>query len=175
MAAKPNLEQKIAALADLPRQQLVELWISNYGCPPPSGVRQPLLVRAAAWHLQASQQGGLSSAGRRLLKNAIKQIASTQKDKIGGAVGGTLQSASGQRSDPVVLLQPPSAVWRAPPSPRPLPSPGARLIRDWNGKSHVVDVIESGYVHEGETYRSLTAIARKITSAHWSGPRFFGL
>ncbi len=54
-------------------------------------------------------------------------------------------------------------------------APGARLLRDWNGKTHVVDVIENGFVFQAKVYTSLTAIARQITGAHWSGPRFFGL
>ncbi|WP_244484574.1 DUF2924 domain-containing protein [Mesorhizobium sp. Root552] len=49
------------------------------------------------------------------------------------------------------------------------------MLRDWNGKTHVVDVIEGGYVFEAKVYPSLTAIAGKITGVHWSGPRFFGL
>jgi Protein of unknown function (DUF2924) len=53
--------------------------------------------------------------------------------------------------------------------------PGARLIRDWNGSTHTVDVVEDGFVWNGARYRSLSAIARAITGARWSGPRFFGL
>ncbi|MEM8572794.1 MAG: DUF2924 domain-containing protein [Pseudomonadota bacterium] len=53
--------------------------------------------------------------------------------------------------------------------------PGGRLLREWNGTTHVVDVTEDGFLWEGETWRSLSAIARAITGAHWSGPRFFGL
>ena len=53
--------------------------------------------------------------------------------------------------------------------------PGARLIREWNGSTHVVDVIDGGYVWNGEHHRSLSAIARAITGARWSGPRFFGI
>lgn len=53
--------------------------------------------------------------------------------------------------------------------------PGTRLIRDWNGRSHVVETIKGGFVWEGHKYRSLSAIARAITGARWSGPRFFGL
>ena len=53
--------------------------------------------------------------------------------------------------------------------------PGSRLLREWNGVSHVVDVTEDGYVWRGERYRSLSGVARAITGAHWSGPRFFGL
>ena len=52
---------------------------------------------------------------------------------------------------------------------------GGRLIRDWNGKAHVVDVPPNGFEWRGKPYRSLSAIAKAITGAHWSGPRFFGL
>lgn len=57
----------------------------------------------------------------------------------------------------------------------PAPKPGGRLLREWNGVTHVVDVTEAGFVWRGETWRSLSAIAREITGAHRSGPRFFGL
>ena len=53
--------------------------------------------------------------------------------------------------------------------------PGARLVREWNGVSHVVEVIEGGFIWNGARHRSLSAIARAITGARWSGPRFFGL
>jgi len=55
-----------------------------------------------------------------------------------------------------------------------LPS-GARLVREWNGVTHVVDVADGHFVWNGERHRSLSAIARAITGARWSGPRFFGL
>jgi hypothetical protein len=62
---------------------------------------------------------------------------------------------------------------------RPTPSlslkPGARLIREWHGRTHTVTVTEDGFEYAGVTYASLTKIAKKITGAHWSGPRFFGL
>ncbi|KQZ12255.1 hypothetical protein ASD50_12850 [Mesorhizobium sp. Root552] len=73
-----------------------------------------------------------------------------------------------------VSRPPPTAAVRPPRQRRKL-QPGARLLRDWNGKTHVVDVIEGGYVFEAKVYPSLTAIAGKITGVHWSGPRFFGL
>lgn len=52
---------------------------------------------------------------------------------------------------------------------------GTRLVREWNGVTHVVDVTESGATWNGKSYRSLSSVARAITGAHWSGPRFFGL
>ena len=52
---------------------------------------------------------------------------------------------------------------------------GARLLREWNGTTHVVDVLDEGFFWNEQHYRSLSAIARAITGARWSGPRFFGL
>lgn len=57
----------------------------------------------------------------------------------------------------------------------PALKPGARLVREWNGIVHTVDVRDSGFEWRGERYRSLSAVARAITGARWSGPRFFGL
>lgn len=53
--------------------------------------------------------------------------------------------------------------------------PGTHLVREWNGRTYQVEVLDNGFRLDGRTYRSLSAIARKITGAHWSGPRFFGL
>ena len=57
----------------------------------------------------------------------------------------------------------------------PALKPGGRLIREWNGATHVVDVVEGGFIWNGQRYSSLSPIARAITGARWSGPRFFGL
>ncbi len=53
--------------------------------------------------------------------------------------------------------------------------PGTRLVREWNGSTHMVEVVDGGFVWNGERHRSLSVIARTITGARWSGPRFFGL
>jgi len=52
---------------------------------------------------------------------------------------------------------------------------GGRLIREWNGVTHVIDVVQGGFLWNGQRYASLSPIARAITGARWSGPRFFGL
>ena len=53
--------------------------------------------------------------------------------------------------------------------------PGTRLMREWRGRSHEVQVLDDGFSWQGTHYRSLSAIARKITGTAWSGPLFFGL
>jgi hypothetical protein len=59
--------------------------------------------------------------------------------------------------------------------PRTTVKPGTRLVREWNGDTYTVLVHASGVEWRGMRYRSLSVVAREITGAHWSGPRFFGL
>jgi hypothetical protein len=67
------------------------------------------------------------------------------------------------------------ATGRVGPTPSLSLKPGARLVREWHGRTHTVTVSEDGFEYAGTSYPSLTKIAKKITGAHWSGPRFFGL
>jgi hypothetical protein len=64
---------------------------------------------------------------------------------------------------------------RVGPTPSLSLKPGARLVREWQGRTHTVTVTDDGFEYAGASYSSLTKIAKKITGAHWSGPRFFGL
>jgi hypothetical protein len=64
---------------------------------------------------------------------------------------------------------------RVGPTPSLSLKPGARLVREWHGRTHTVTVTEDGFEYAGTNFPSLTKIAKKITGAHWSGPRFFGL
>lgn len=52
---------------------------------------------------------------------------------------------------------------------------GTRLIREWHGQTHTVIILEKGVEWQGQRYASLSVVAREITGARWSGPRFFGL
>lgn len=58
---------------------------------------------------------------------------------------------------------------------KPITRVGSQLVREWNGKTHKVIVTNKGYVLNGVPYASLSAAAKAITGAHWSGPRFFGV
>jgi len=60
-------------------------------------------------------------------------------------------------------------------APSPKPTSGTRLVREWRGRTHVAEIREDGVLYEGKTYRSLSQVARAITGARWSGPRFFGV
>ncbi len=52
---------------------------------------------------------------------------------------------------------------------------GSRLVREWQGTTHQVAVLDRGFAYAGQTYRSLSAVAKAITGTHWSGPSFFGI
>ena len=58
---------------------------------------------------------------------------------------------------------------------RPELKPGTRLVREWQGRTYDVLVLDDGFSWQSTRYRSLSAIARKITGTAWSGPLFFGL
>ena len=53
--------------------------------------------------------------------------------------------------------------------------PGSRLIRIWKADRHEVEVTEAGYLWRGESWASLSAVAREITGTRRNGPAFFGL
>lgn len=60
-------------------------------------------------------------------------------------------------------------------STKPAFQPGTTITREWRGERHVVQVTARGFEYDGTTYESLSELARQITGARWSGPRFFGL
>jgi DUF2924 family protein len=108
------------------------------------------------------------SLSRRLLEYAASYL---MQAKIHGglkpAVRRRLLQAAGSRpgrADGALRRKRPGAL-----------TPGSRLVREWQGRCHTVEVAEDGFLYAGRHYRSLSAVARTITGARWSGPRFFAL
>ena len=52
---------------------------------------------------------------------------------------------------------------------------GTRLVRSWNGTTYSVLVTDDGFMLGERRFTSLSHVAKAITGAHWSGPRFFGV
>ena len=119
MSNRMPIDEEVAALGDLSREELAERWTKTYGHPPPKGARRDFLLRAAAWHLQANRLGGLSPDTRRLLRAATAQVKKQVRRRRDPATGGAEPDAS---ASPVT-------------APRKQLSPGTRLVRDWNGRS----------------------------------------
>lgn len=132
---REDVEAEVRALSDLPRDQLVARWTAIYSCPPPPGVRNALLARAVAWHLQARHLGGHSSETRRLLKAAIADLERKRTAKTasvggsaaaggGGSAAGSGSSAAGGNAGSSNAVAQPSA------RQTKILRPGARLLRD---------------------------------------------
>ena len=107
---------------------------------------------------QQSNQGGLDQETQSLLNAAVRQ-SETSLDKSGET---PLPSKRVRRTQ------------------KPQLQAGVTLVREWRGKTYKEKVVEGSngkqvFVFAGREYRSLTVIAKEITGAHWSGPRFFGL
>ncbi len=153
-----KLRREVEALDNLTREELVERWRKAHGCPPPKGIKRNLLLHSAAWHLQARRLGGLKGDARRTLRQLMRARSAAS-------------SAIGAIDVPEPITSGPQLVRHL----RGRLAPGVRLVREWNGRLNVVEVTGAGYLHDGKTYASLTAVARHITGTQWSGPRFFGL
>ncbi len=159
MGSHGAVEREVDALADLSREELARRWQRAFSNPPPRGVSRALLELGIAWHLQVRHHGGPTPSTSRHLQKLARLRFGGGSDAAGlaeaepGVVG-----RDGQGTMPAMKLL-----------------PGMRLVREWHGRTCQVDVTEDGFLFEGRHFASLSVIARLITGAHWSGPRFFGL
>lgn len=104
-----------------------------------------LLIRGITYKIQERTFGGLSKSVLRKLSGATSEA-----------------SLDAERKAPSEK------------APRVSLKAGTRLVREWNGQTHTVLIHADGVEWRGKRYRSLSVVAREITGAHWSGPRFLG-
>ena len=141
-----DLEDEIARVRDLDLSALRARWRSVSRRKAPDHLPRHLLYRMIAYRLQAECLGDLDRNTQRFL------------DKVAeGTRKGDELPASGHRGSRHGLR------------------PGTVLVREWDGKSQRVTVLDEGFAWNGSTYRSLTEVAFAITGTRWSGPRFFGI
>lgn len=53
--------------------------------------------------------------------------------------------------------------------------PGTQMIRQWQNTTHTVTALAEGFEWNGQTYKSLSAVANAITGTNWNGFAFFGI
>ena len=136
----------IGRTAASPRTQLVELWIKHLGHPPPKAASTPLLLRAVAYTVQEQQLGGLKRQELRLLHKTIETgglRANVQKAPNSKLREG--HKASPSHGEPRSMQSGKAAPTAVPVALRP----GTRLLREWQGKSHSVDVKADGFAWNG--------------------------
>ena len=121
---------------------------------------------------------GMTSDELRLLYQQVLGIRPPSRASrvfLTGNIAWTLQAQT-HKQNPTALRS--QLIKRAMPSRQKKVNhykPGTRLVREWHGITYEVVITDRGYLWQDQYYRSLTAIARVITGANWSGPRFFGL
>lgn len=185
-AGNEDLEQQLAAIANLSLPDLLERWHA-LGLGEPPRLPLPLLQRLLAQLVQEQAYGGLPASAMRKLDAAAVGFG---KDTYSASPSSSAPSASSRHSVRATgAYSSPSS----PPSSSPMgalrslrssrPSSlrqvtlatGTRLVREWNGRTISVDVVSDGFVWNDVRYRSLSEIARTVTGTRWSGPRFFGI
>jgi hypothetical protein len=160
----PSAADMFAEISKYDRSALVEKWQNFFGTAPAKNTSSSILIRVMAHKVQSRVFGGLSSSSKRALRKELK--ASYQKQAMS-----VLHEPSAVNGKPDSQV----AATKHPTSQPPLLSAGTQLIREWNGRPYCVEVTDGGFILDGKSYQSLSAIAKKITGTHWSGPRFFGL
>jgi len=132
-------------------------------------------VKAEIEHLLSLAPGEIKALWRKRFRKDVPRALTTQllvrmlawkvqEEAFGGHDAATLKLLKAfayKDADKVVLF-------------RKL-KPGTTVIREYQGVRHIVTISDGGFVWEGMTYSSLSAIAHAITGAKWNGPRFFGL
>ncbi|WP_244540285.1 DUF2924 domain-containing protein [Kaistia soli] len=146
-----SLASRLAELETMNTAALQTEWRRLFRSQPPS-LSRDLLMRAIGYRYQEIAFGGLGKADARRLRTLADAAEAASAGKATSSAGDDRLGAAR-----VVLM------------------PGARLVREWHGRTHSVTVTDAGFDYAGRSYRSLTEIAREITGTHWSGPRFFGI
>jgi hypothetical protein len=121
-------------------------WRAHLGGEPPAHLPRWLLMRVLAYRLQADALGGLDKSIERMLRSKKDEQASAPFDR-----------RAPQTQDGVGLKA------------------GAFLAREWKGKLERVMVLEDGFAWNGQTFGSLSQVAKTMTGTNWNGHRFFGL
>jgi hypothetical protein len=194
----------VAAIEALDRDDCIERWRQMFGVAPPKYTSLEFMRKVLTYEAQVKAFGGHSNAVQRALKASLKAVrseieadssadanADTNFDASPPAVSASCVERQGVTERPAsdahqsvqhyTGASDASKITKSTRSPKPSkPSvlsirAGTHLVREWNGRTYQVEALEKGFRLDGKTYRSLSAIAKKITGAHWSGPRFFGL
>ena len=156
-----NIDKEVAAMKRMTVGQLQEKYAEVYG-ESTNGRHKEWLMKRIAWRMQANEYGGLSEAA---LARA-REIANTSDLRT--TPPGENVPAPWVETATQNLIHPPK-------QDRRLPAVGLRISRTYKGVDYEVIVRENGFEFEGEFYKSLSAIAKRITGSHWNGYRFFGL
>ena len=149
---------KIKALQGMTAGQLRAKWREIFG-EETKQQHRVYLWKKLAWKIQEQHYGGLSPETKARIEELQQEFENSPPHTW---LNGRQQPRGGQSRQPGIR------------DPR-LPMPGTVLTRQYKGQDVAIEILEKGFVYKGVTYRSLSAVARKVTGGHWSGFTFFGL
>ncbi len=155
----PKLQQRVrrelAALAEMTTDELRAKYGEIFGEPARSRSK-PHLYRKLAWRIQANAFGGLSQrALERAAELANEADVRLRPPPDAPAASVANVARNGRRPDGMV--------------------PGTVITREYKGNTIEVRVLDRGFEYRGSEYRSLSAVAKAVTGAHWNGRLFFGI
>ncbi len=156
-----NVQRELAALERLTVAELRRRYEEVFGEACRSNHKQ-WLVKRLIWRLQANEEGGLSERARR----RAAELADDADLRLKAPPAKKTAPAAGQGR----VVQGTVEGWDA-----RLPPPGTVLCRPYKGTSVRVTVLPGGFEHEGEVYKSLSAVAKAVTGTHTNGFLFFRL
>ena len=162
-----NIDRELRRLRQMTVRELKEQYVEVFGEETRS-CHKTFLVKRIAWRMQANEYGGLSERARR----RAEELADDADLRIRAPKG--FASEQGQQVPDAPHERTTTRTFKPSRDSR-LPMPGTVLTREYNGSTVAVMVLADGFQHEGQVYRSLTAVARAVTGAHWNGFHFFGL
>lgn len=146
-------------------------WQALFGSAPPT--RMPLLIeQAVAWKSQVIQHGDAPAPIRRDLDVALAGMRSARAKR--SPEQHALCTEKGDAADSFNALCHNNGAGELPTASSQL-LVGARLLKAYGGRNHIVEVTADGMLYEGKLFGSLSAVAKAITGTHWNGLLFFGL
>ncbi len=170
----------ISKISAYDRLTLIDEWQKAFGSTPAKNISSSILIRIITHEHQCRTNGGFGAGLKRALRSALGSSDYTRSSNaVSDLTNADIKldrlttTSTSQGSQSSIRTHTPTH--NLTPVQSPLLSTGTQLVREWNGRPYRVEVTEAGFVLDGKCYSSLSAIAKKITGAHWSGPRFFGL
>jgi len=163
-----DVATELAALDQMTTGDLAERYKELHGQPCRTRHRA-YLIRKIAWRIQANAEGDLSERAR----NRAAELADDADIRV---MAPKTMICPPQVGETVTVTRPVPAEEEKPNDPR-MPPPGTALVRNYKGRTIRAVVLEDGQRVEwnGERFRTLSALANRITRSHMSGYRFFRL
>jgi len=154
-----NIGKEMTALKRMTVPELRRKYAAVFGEDTMSRHKE-FLIRRIIWRIQVNEEGGLSERARQ----RARELATESDVRLTAPRPRLVAAGSETATAPIALSKHDR-----------LPTPGAIITRRYKNQTIEVRVLPKGFEYEGEIYRTLSAVAKKVTGTHWNGFGFFNL